>query len=292
MQSVEADSPEVDTLAALRLAIRAFSSAPNDSVKTILILDTGLSTAGICDFNNNLLYADPEAIVSALEERDALPNLAGVRVIWQQLGDVALPQQNLSPRQLNQLMLIWTAIIQASGVTIEISDTPPSTVDFHGNLPIVSTVNLSSEPPITFIASQNTNDLLEEPVFLGERQVQFCGDSAEFADADLAIETIRPIADYLCNQNDLNILLIGTTAGEGNSAFSLSLSESSAFAVKQVLVSLGVNPERILTIGMGNSDPWHISDVGTDGNLAAQNRKVVLLDANSSIAKNILNTDL
>ena len=55
------------------------------------------------------------------------------------------------------------------------------------------------------------------------------------------------------------------------------------------LVDLGVDADRIIAVGLGSTkDPWHIWGAGYDGAAASSNRKVVLLDADSDTALEIL----
>lgn len=290
LQSVMADSPEVDTLEAIRLAARSYASAPEGAEKVIVIADTGLSTTGSCDFRNNLLSGDPEAVAEALEEREAIPDLTGIHVIWQHLGDVDLPQESLTPRQLNRLKSIWAAIIERGGGTLTICDVPPLSTNRGAEMPEVSTVSLSAELPVVFRPEiiQEDTFAFDEPVFLSEGQVRFKADSDVFADTEKAVEVIRPIAELMKRSAGLRLLLVGTTAGDSTGAYSLALSENRAGAVKKALVSLGVEEGRVITKGLGSEDPWHISNVGTQGTLAAQNRKVVLLNADSEIAREVM----
>ena len=288
IQGIEANSPEVDTLGALRMAVRSFSAAPEDAEKTILVIDSGLSTAGYCNFVNNLLNAEPEAIVAALADRGALPNLRGIRVIWQQLGDTAYPQGSLTPAQVQQLVEIWKAVIEACGGSFELSDIPPNSTSLDRSLPPVSVVELAADPPIAFASESVHENRFAEPVYLAESQVRFLGDSAAYAEPDAAIETLTPIAEYLAQDESLHLLLVGSTAGDGYSEFSMTLSKNRAETVKRTLVSLGVGEERLSTLGLGCMDPWHIGGVGTEGELAAMNRKVVLIDAQTQIARELL----
>ena len=98
---------------------------------------------------------------------------------------------------------------------------------------------------------------------------------------------LKPIADFLLS-NDVTILLCGTTAGDGNSAYTMELSQARAEAVKQSLVDLGVDPSHIIAVGLGSTDPWHVYGIPTSDKAASCNRKVVLLDASSYTAQEIL----
>lgn len=290
LQTVVADTPEVDTLAAVRLAVRSLSSAPENAEKVIIVLDPGLSTTGECDFRNNLLAGDPEAISEELAAREAIPDLSGIQVIWQQMGDVDLPQESLSPKQINHLKAIWQAIIERGGGTLTLYDAPPLNDSDDNMLPEVSTVDLAVEAPIVFTKEMvsESSFSFDEPVFIREEQVQFVGDSDAFVDPAKVLEVVTPIAELMAADSDLRLLLVGTTAGDGKSDYSLALSSSRAEAVKSTLVSLGVGGNRIVTLGMAGTDPWHIYNVGTQGELAAQNRKVVILNADTTMAQELL----
>lgn len=125
-------------------------------------------------------------------------------------------------------------------------------------------------------------------MILTEKMITFIGDKSEYLNPDNAVATLQPIADYLVN-NDTTILLCGCTAGDTNSSYAITLSKNRAEAVKSTLVQLGVDESRIICIGLGSSDPWHIYGVGYDGEAASSNRKVVVLDASSATAVSILN---
>ena len=77
LDEVCADSPEVDTLEALRLAVKSLNEAPSESEKMIVVLDSGVCTTGLCDFHNNIMSADAVAVADALEELQAIPDLSG-----------------------------------------------------------------------------------------------------------------------------------------------------------------------------------------------------------------------
>ena len=133
-------------------------------------------------------------------------------------------------------------------------------------------------------------NVFEEPVILSEDQVVFIGDKAEYLHPEEAMRTLQPIAEYLIQHPSISILLAGTTAGDKDSDYTMTLSLSRAETVKSTLVELGVDEGRIIAVGLGSTnDPWHIWSAGYDGAAASSNRKVVLLDATSETAISILN---
>ena len=282
MQSVIADDPEVDYMAALNLAVRTLSSLEGYDSKTIVVIGTGLSTSGVLNFQNNLISADPSMIVELLKEKDEIPNFTGIRVYFQQLGDVAAPQQTLNSTQRNTLQRIYGGIVEAGSGTFAYNDIIANPVNEGISYPAVTPVKLPADTPISFnpevLDSKDTENVLTDPVFLTEEQVTFIGDKAEYLYPEDAQSVLKPIADFL-KGNDVTILLCGTTAGDTNSTYTMELSQARAEAVKQTLVDLGVDPSRIVAVGLGSADPWHVYGIPTSDKAASCNRKVVLLDA-------------
>ena len=291
MEGQVANDAQVDYLEGLRMAVRSLSSLEGYDSKTIVVIGTGLSTQGTLNFQNNLLSVEPEAVLDQLEEKDEIPDFTGITVVWQQMGDVALPQQDLSQTQRKRLQEIWGGIVERGGGTFVYNDIMANPVDTEATYPAVDTVELPAETPVDFNAAMfDTGDerLLEEPVMLTEEQVSFVPDKATYLDEDEAVATIQPIADYLLEHEHITVLLAGTTAGDEDSDYTMTLSQKRADAVRSTLVQLGVDESRIVTMGLGSSDPWHVYGAGYEGSIASGNRKVVLLDASSDTAKEIL----
>lgn len=276
---VRADDCEVDTLKALQMAVRSFDAVPETADRTIIVVDTGWSTTGLLDFSNHLLNGEPEAIAEMLDEKNAIPDMQGVTVKWQQMGDVAAPQQELSQSQVFMLEEIWRAVIEKGGGIFEHSDIPPNNGTIGGSLPEVSVIELPWEEPVKFDIKNTAS--FEEPVFFSEEQIRFYGDSDRYKDPEKAMDCIEPVAEYMLANTDFRLLLAGTTAGDEDSKYVRELSYARANAVKNSLVEMGVPETRIFVAGLGNSDPWHIYGVGTEGALAAQNRKVVMISADA-----------
>lgn len=292
MQSVIANDPEVDYLEALRLAVRSLASLEGYDSKNIIVLGTGLSTIGNnLNFCNNLISADPSTVVDMLKEKSEIPNFSGITIYWQQMGDVAAPQQPLTSAQRNKLQQIYGGIVEAGGGTFVYNDIMANPVNECVEYPSVTPVDLPADTPISFepeILETNEENVLKEPWVLTEEMVTFIGDKAEYLHPDEAVNTLKPIAEYLTN-NQVAILLCGTTAGDNDSGYTMTLSKDRAETVKQTLVELGVDADRIVAVGLGSSDPWHVSGIATSDKAASVNRKVVLLDAASETAMSILN---
>lgn len=290
MQSIMADDPEVDYLESLRLAVRTLSSLEGYDSKTIVLMGTGLSTTGVMNFSNNLISAEPEMVINLLNEKSEIPDFKGITVYSQQLGDVAAPQQELTSAQRIKLEKIYGGIVETGGGNFVYNEIIANPVDDTKQYPTVTPVKLPSDAPISFeeVVFEEEN-IFEEPVFLTEEKIGFVADKDVFLNPSEASETLRPVAEYLASHPSISIVLAGTTAGDSDSDFTLTLSRKRAETVKNALIDLGVSADRIITIGLGSEkDPWHVYNAGYDGAAASGNRKVVLLDASSERAASIL----
>lgn len=291
MEGQVANDAQVDYLEGLRMAVRSISSLEGYDSKTIVVIGTGLSTEGTLNFQNNLLSVEPDAVLEQLEDKNEIPDFTGITVVWQQMGDVASPQQDLSQTQRMRLQEIWGGIVERGGGTFVYNDVMANPVDTEISYPEVDTVYLPKETPIGFDEAMfNTKDesILEEPVILTEEQVSFVSDQSIYLNEEEAVATIQSIADYLIEHKQIMILLAGTTAGDEDSDYTMTLSQERADAVRDTLIQLGVDESRIVAVGLGSNNPWHVYGAGYEGSIASANRTVVLLDASSDTAKEIL----
>lgn len=298
LNQVNAKNPEVDFLEGLRIAGTALRSLDDSyTSRSIVCCGTGLGTTGYLDFRNNLLNADPEAIVEQLKEREALPDLTGITVYWVGMGQVAAPQEKLLPKQVKNLEAIWKAVVEAAGGEFIPNDYIAAASEDKNNetLPPVSVVDICPDSPVKFddvifeeTAEAEKENVFEVPVILGEDTVEFVPDEAAYLQPDEARAKLQPIAEYLLSHESVNLLLIGSTAGDITDQHCVELSTARAETVKNTLTEYGIDSGRLTAIGMGSDDPWHIKDAGYDGPIASSNRKVVLLDINTDTAKDIL----
>jgi outer membrane protein OmpA-like peptidoglycan-associated protein len=91
------------------------------------------------------------------------------------------------------------------------------------------------------------------------------------------------LADYLKRNPDRKIMIEGHTDNTGSSEYNLQLSQLRAQSVESYLISSGVAPDRIRSIGYGETRPEAPNDTATG---RQQNRRVeiVILDAGQSFA--------
>lgn len=282
----KANDTEADLLEGLRLAVRSVNSLQDAKNKIIIVIDSGLSTSGLLKFQNNIINAEATSIVDQLKEREAIPDFSDITVQFIHLGDVAAPQDELTSQQVSKVEQIWQAIVEAGNGRCELLSSVPNEKKPEGEYLKVTKIDLPKEEAIEYTGTSDID--INSPLVISEKQIGFIGDSAEYVDNEAAIEIIKPIATYLKKNKDIAILLVGTTAGDSDNSYTRELSGDRADAVKRTLISLGVSERRIKTLGMGCTDPWHISGAGIEGDLASQNRKVVMMDANSEIAMKLL----
>lgn len=282
-----AKTPEIDTLKAITMSANSLSSKTADE-SYILVYDSGFSTTGLLNFaKENLINVPPESIVTRLKELNAIPNLNGINVIWTGCGEVSGSQTKLTENYKHNLKAIWTAIIEAGGGNLIIYDNPLSDSSSTDSLPYCSTIPIVQDS-LGLVGADFSN-----PVKFDENSsVKFIPDSATFIDPDAAHRELTPIAQNLMS-NNISVLIIGTTATSGNDEYKKQLSYKRANACKQALIDLGINENRISTVGIGSkSCSLHVNDLKSDGTLdervAPMNRAVYIVSNNSSIASEIL----
>lgn len=285
-----AKSPEADTLKAIELGVRALRSR-EDGTSKMLILDSGVCTTGSLDFTDSLLEAvNPDTVAENLKEQGALPDMQGIEVIWTGLGDTAAPQKPLSSKNLEILKNIWEKVLTMSGAKVEFtSDLPTGSTGTSTTLPTVTAIEVLQ--PVSAVIENGYRQ--EDTVVLDQETLNFKPDSDELlSDMDTLKQVLSPIADSIKKEN-YPILLCGTTASTGTQESALELSKQRCEAVKQILLSLGVQERQIQTLGLGYKDhPFHVDDLNQDGSLneelAKSNRSVIILPRKSEIAEKFL----
>jgi OmpA-OmpF porin, OOP family len=264
-------APQSDPLEALAEAAR---NAPGDAI--IAMVDSGLSTKTIDFTQDGMLDANPDDVVNELVRLHELPDLTGRTVLFSGLGQTTLPQQSLDEARRNNLIAIWKAIATRAGardVRIDESSRPDKPVRTDQPVTLVPVRPLDPAPVPSPPGS------CTESVFTDVGNVGFAPETANFRDAAAARDTLRGFANQITS-GDAKAELVGTTADVGDQQGQVTLSRQRAEAVRQVLIGLGVPPEKITSRGVGSDWPGHVPDIDAQGNLlpgpAALNRSVIL----------------
>ncbi|MCG3863753.1 MULTISPECIES: OmpA family protein [unclassified Photobacterium] len=112
----------------------------------------------------------------------------------------------------------------------------------------------------TFVKNSEENNI----------HVLFANDSSEIPESYM--ENISNMSDFLAKYPKTHIELKGYASPVGSAAYNVALSKRRAAAIRQALITEGVAPSRIKTIGFGDSDPVKASDVEESNTLS---RRVV-----------------
>jgi len=146
MKNAHSQAPERDLVEALSIAARILSSRPSDEIREIVVLSTGLSTAGFLNFtdDNAWLYSDAIEIIDTMQSNGSLPNLNGITVSWFQMHDVCGVEQEVIPgTQRQNLEEIWRLFVARSGGEFIIVEEHPGRGIYEG-LPHVTPVEILS----------------------------------------------------------------------------------------------------------------------------------------------------
>ena len=244
-----------------------------------------------------LFYAseDEEACTAEYEERLKPNTVYYIRLFCK--GDAEYELNIVSPEGRENNNIIAEETVEPTP-----EPTPEPTEDPAAAEEPVETAE-PTEAPTPAPTPEPTPEPAPEPVFevpfeLNETQVRFIANQAEFLDRAAACSACKPVAEAILSHPGQKILLAGTTATmrdpRQESCEQLSLDRANA--VKKLLVEqFGVPEDQLLTVGLGFlKDPF---ERGQDRDRrfnfieseARKNRRVVLIDAASPIAQQILN---
>lgn len=287
--SLKALTPEVDTFSSVKLSA-SILKASSLNRKTMLVYDSGLCTTGLLSqLASNVLATDPVIVADKLESIHALPDLNGIDVYWVGLGCVSGDQQKIPDSYLYCLESMWTEIIVRSGGTVTF-DSTPVTGKQADNLPRVTAVEFPQDS--LGLDADNISDI--SVISFREDTVKFVGDKAEFYEPSSAEKALEPVAEYLKANPDKKILIAGTTAKVGTGD-GKELSFQRTQTVMNVLIAKGVSSKQIECLGLGCTDScFRVEDHNADGTIneemAAQNRAIYIVLADSSTARSLKET--
>lgn len=224
-------NPEIEINAAFR-ALADDVKAQGNKKMMIVIISNLLSTSGMIDFTS---FPIGNLNKYAEELSSEMPSFENISVKWF-VAPTADAQEDLKISDIEVLKEFYRYLIEKAGGTVEFISAPPAAEESDkSSWPEVSTVHVEKKDFID--VSLDTSTL-------------FKGDSAEFLTRNSTEEILENVAKQV---GDEKILVVGSTADTNDSEAShLELSELRAAAIKERLITLGVPPENIETIGIGN----------------------------------------
>ena len=267
-----AETPESDMLSALSLAASSLAHASGD--RTILVVDSGVSTAGAMAFQNTGLlepHADVDAMIERMRSAGTLPDLTGVTVRWFGLGSVEEPQPLLDTAAKNRLKNLWTKLITAANGEVVFDDAPMMKVTGE-DLPAVPEVT-----PVPVGAFElGAAPSLE--MSLPDTEVGFEADVDVLRNEEIAKSRIQEAAAQIRSSGVSEVRVTGCTSSWGTAEHRQDLSERRAEVVAGLLENNGVKVTSIT--GRGYECPHQVVDTNADGTpieeLMAVNRRVII----------------
>jgi outer membrane protein OmpA-like peptidoglycan-associated protein len=225
-----------DLLAMITQAVRV---TPHPG--TLLVLSSGLSTAGGFDLRQVGWGASPHTAAVSLSSRGLLPRLAGWHVVFSSLADTAGRQPALPLPQRTILTRYWLALCHVAGAASCAVDAvtrpePPSRSTTP--VPVVPVPRVTS---FQGVHAQTTN--VPADAF-------FAFNSARLLPGADAI--LSPVAAKARRQH-LQVMITGYASPDGGTdAYNLALSAQRARAVGARLIALGVPASLIVkAVGLG-----------------------------------------
>ena len=262
----QASRSPFDLLAAIAAATRVAKPPA-----TLVVLSSGLSTAGGLDMRQVGWDASPRLIAAELKARKLLPDLAGYRVVFSGLADTAQPQPALGLPQRDMLEALWLAICRASGAASCALDEmtrpdPPG----HSTVP----VPVVPIPQVTSVHGPHGRTVTTLPSALLFR----FGSARLMPTAD---SLLRPIAEHAIALH-LQVSITGHASPDGGSAsYNKALSERRAMAVRNRLITLGLPARQIVSVAGVGTAGQHPGACLVAGHLdeakCAQLRRVVIV---------------
>ena len=273
VEAANASVPEADTLGAIEAAARTLST---QSQCVIHVYDSGLSTAGVLRFQENLLAAEPASVIAVASTSASTATLAGITVVFATLGDVAAPQPPLDTLSATNLTEIWRGVVEARGGSVG----TPGVVTRHprapqAELPLVSVVPV---PDRTVDYGDITRMCQDEVVEYDlPSALLFAAKSSELSDG--AAEALREPIEIIEENPSVDVRVIGHTSSEGSKTDNLELATRRATAVLNYLEAHLKAPVNIVAEGRGEAEPVCV-EAGLSGaeleGCRQRNRRVTL----------------
>ncbi len=267
-------SPDADGADYFNTVITAARSVKKSDNGLVLVFGSGLSDVQPLNFANqsaDLLHSNPSEVVDRLKEEGLINpgDLSGVTIFWTGLGSVSGNQPSLDASERSNLEQIYRRTFQFMGANLEVDPT------------IISGDSIPTPKKVEVTKVNGTSGGLRVFKF-DENSVKFNPDNSTFVDENESKNALKTVYDEYkkCRSN---VSVLGYTAKtiDKSIAYENDLSRKRAEAVKEMLISLGVNDNDIKAEGRGSSDfEGRLKDISDAGERieenATKNRVVIV----------------
>ena len=150
---------------------------------------------------------------------------------------------------------------------------PKDSADSSGSGSSSSGSDVSSEGTITETTGSGIVSGSQEELIVNVGDRVFFGYDSSDLDSD-ALELLQDQVAWLKQNSNVSVTIEGHCDERGTREYNLALGEKRAQAVKNYLIGLGINPDRVSTISYGKERP---AVVGSNDGAWAQNRRSVTI---------------
>lgn len=276
VEQMAAASPQADVLGAIEATATRLRAT--GMVCTIHVYDSGLSTAGLVEFqqgDEGLLALNPSDVIDRVP---AETTLSEVTVVFETLGATSGDQPAPDSASLSKLAVIWKGIVERrGGLVAEPNTLVNSPPDQKSGLPVVDivpipqqTIDFSDLIP-TCTPTSTTWSLPEDMLF--EPDLWALKDSASIA--------LDPVLQILLEYPDATVSAVGHSASVGATPEWTQVSANRAASVQEYLISRGVDERRVDSSGVGDTQPvcedWDVTTGSQIDTCAISERRVELV---------------
>ncbi len=277
---------EIDMLYALNSMITSVNSSSysTGNHKEIIIISNLLSTTGDINFAKNTLYVDP--VEYAEFTKDQLTDASDINFTF-----IVIPcageQKELNESDKVNLKLFYKTLIESRGGKVEFIDEIAEGEVEHSSWPNVSTVEVRDYEYNP--SDENIDVTLDESTL-------FKSDSLEWVNEDMAEEKLKVLVQDINSSSNKTIICGSTATTDSSEEQHIAFSKRRADKVADKLIELGVDSDKIISIGVGKScEKYRVPDTGTFSSESnkARNRCVYIVSEDMdkaqyfmSVAKN------
>ncbi len=148
---------------------------------------------------------------------------------------------------------------------------PKDAADTSGSGATSSDSSVSGEGTISETAGSGIVAGSQEDLIVNVGDRVFFGYDSSDLDSD-ALELLQDQVAWLKQNSNVSVTIEGHCDERGTREYNLALGEKRAQAVKNYLIGLGINPDRVSTVSYGKERP---AVVGSNDGAWAQNRRSV-----------------